>query len=128
MAKVDVEQAYRNISVHWEDRWLLGMEWEGVRFMDTTLPFGLRSVPKIFSAVADALEWIFMDEGVTFSLHFIDDFLSMGRASTGQCRRNLCIIRAVSKGNGTALKEVKIVGPTTCLEFLGIELDTVLLR
>ena len=126
LAKVDVEQAYRNIPVHWEVRWLLGMEWEGVRFMDTTLPFGLRSAPKIFSAVADALEWIFVDEGVTFSLHFIDDFLTMGRASTGQCGRNLCIIKAVSKGNGTPLKEVKIVGPTTCLEFLGIELDTVL--
>ncbi len=33
------------------------MQFEGRVFLDTTLPFGLRSAPKIFTAVADALEW-----------------------------------------------------------------------
>lgn len=65
-----------------------------------------------------------MDGGVSFSLHFIDDFLTMGRAKTGQCARNLNIVKSTSKKNGTPLKQVKIVGPTTCLDFLGIELDT----
>ena len=56
LAKVDIKSAYRNIPVHPGDRHLLGMEWGGV-FVDKTLPFGLRSAPKIFTAVADALEW-----------------------------------------------------------------------
>ena len=29
MAKVDVKSAYRNIPVHPEDRWMMGMMWEG---------------------------------------------------------------------------------------------------
>jgi len=44
------------------------MSWEGQVFVDTTLPFGLRSAPIIFSAVADALLWI-MQKKVSH-LHF----------------------------------------------------------
>ena len=29
IAKADVSKAYRNVPVHLDDRWLLGMEWEG---------------------------------------------------------------------------------------------------
>ena len=58
LAKVDSLSAYRNIPVHPEDWNLLGMVWENSLFIDTTLPFGLRSAPKIFIEVADAAEWI----------------------------------------------------------------------
>ena len=64
LAKVDVKSAYRNIPVHPEDRWLMGMLWNGGLFVDTTLPFGLHSAPKIFTALEDAVEWIAKHEGV----------------------------------------------------------------
>ena len=35
-------------------RWLLGMQWKGSVYMDKVLPFGLRSAPKIYNAIADA--------------------------------------------------------------------------
>ena len=41
-------------TVHPEDWTLLGMQWHGQHFMDTRLPFGLRSSPKIFKATADS--------------------------------------------------------------------------
>ena len=56
LAKIDIQHAYRNILVHGDDRGLLVMQWREKFYMDTVLPFGLRSAPKIFSAVADALE------------------------------------------------------------------------
>ena len=56
LAKVDIKSAFRNIPVHPKDRWMLGMRWEGGLFVDTVLPFGLCSAPKIFTAVADAVE------------------------------------------------------------------------
>ena len=56
LAKMDVKQAYRNIPVCPEDRPLLGMQWEGETYMDAALPFGLRSVPLMFTVVADALQ------------------------------------------------------------------------
>ena len=74
MAKVDVKSAYRVVPVHPEDRLLLGMSWEGDLFVDTVLPFGLRSAPKIFTALADALEWVIRQTG---------RFLPPGRTGLG---------------------------------------------
>ena len=78
MAKLDIAHAYRNIPVHPDDRHLFGMVWNSQLFIDTVLPFGLRSAPKIFSAVADALEWILTQQGVSHSIHYLDDFFTVG--------------------------------------------------
>ena len=61
---MDIKSAYRLIPVHPQDRPLLGMCWDKRVFVDNALPFGLRSAPKIFNAVADALEWIIKARGV----------------------------------------------------------------
>ena len=44
LVKVDIKSAYRNVPIHPEDRWLMGMSWEGALYIDTTLPFGLHAV------------------------------------------------------------------------------------
>ena len=84
------------------------------------LAFGLRSAPKIFSPVADALEWILLQHGVSLSLHYLDDFFTAGAANSSQCRDNLDLIIAICEWLGISLKWEKIDGPTTVL----IELDT----
>ena len=56
LAKVDIKSAYRMVPVHPEDRMLLGMIWEGALYVDATLPFGLRSAPKMFNTLADVFE------------------------------------------------------------------------
>ena len=58
LAKVDIKFVYRLIPVHPQDRLLQGMVWDGGAYIDPMLPFGLRSAPKIFNAVADALAWL----------------------------------------------------------------------
>ena len=42
----------------------LGMQWQGEVYVDAALPFGLRSAPKIFNSLADALAWILNHHGV----------------------------------------------------------------
>ena len=66
------------VPVHADDQPLLGMEWSGVKYIDQALPFGLRSAPKIFPAVADGLAWALACEGVQDSLHYLDDFFFCG--------------------------------------------------
>lgn len=78
LAKVDIAQAFRNIPVHPDDRHLLGMKWDDKVFIDLTLPFGLRSSPRIFTTVADVFEWILLHRGVSWCLHYIDNFLTSG--------------------------------------------------
>jgi hypothetical protein len=49
VAKLDIRSAYRLVPVHPQGRYLLGVEWEGRHYVDSALPFGLRSAPKILS-------------------------------------------------------------------------------
>ena len=47
LAKLDIASAYRIIPVYPDDRPLLAMSWNQQLLVDTALPFGLRSAPKI---------------------------------------------------------------------------------
>ena len=124
LAKVDIVHAFRNIPVHPDDRHLLGMKWDGKVFIDLTLPFGLRSSPRIFTTVADVFEWILLHRGVSWCLHYIDDFLTSGEPDTAECSVNLRLILAICKWLRLPLKVLKIEGPSPVLPFLGIILDT----
>ena len=86
LAKLDIKSAYRNIPVH---QVALGFEMAGLTICDTVLPFGLRSAPKIFSAVADALLWNMHQNGISYALHYLDDFLFAGEALSLVCEGNL---------------------------------------
>ena len=124
LANIDIEHAYRNIPIHPLDRRLLGMEWNGALYVDTVLPFELRSTPKLFSAVVDVLEWIALHEGVSILLHYLDDFLTMGRELTSECWNNLKKLIQLCQRLGLPLIWQKLEGPATILMFLGILLDT----
>ena len=125
LAKVDVKAAYRLIPVHPEDRPLLGIEWKGAQYVDAMLPFGLCSAPKIFTAVADGLEWILRQRGIKHIHHYLDDYITFGPAGSLECAKALELIQKTCSELGVPLAMEKLEGPTTCLTFLGIEVDTV---
>ena len=83
LAKLDIKSTYRLVPVHPDDRSLLGIQWQGGTYMDDMLPFGLRSAQKIFTAVADALEWCVLQAGVGEVDHYLDDFVTLGPAVAG---------------------------------------------
>ena len=56
--KLDIKDAYRIVPVHLDDYHLLGIKWKGSTYVDRALPFGLRSAPKIFNAIADVIAWV----------------------------------------------------------------------
>ena len=125
LAKIDIKSAYRIISVHVSDRPLLGIFWWGKYYVDARLPFGLRSAPKVFNAVADALEWCFRRRGVEWVDHYLDDFIVLGPPNSEVCAHSLCMVREVAERLGIPLVEEKCEGPCTALTFLGIHIDTV---
>ena len=90
--------------------------------MDTALPFGLSSAPKIFSLVANALLWIMYAKGVRWALHYLDDFIIFGRPSLRDCYLALDIGLKTCAELGWEAHKVK--GPSYCLVFLGIEIDS----
>ena len=123
LAKVDVKSAFRLLPVHPADRHLLAMNWNAQVFIDTCLPFGLRSAPKLFNILADLLSWILEQKGVSPLLHYLDDFL-ISPPKSPACFNNLQVILEVCSHLGIPLAMEKIEGPAETLTFLGITLDT----
>ena len=125
LAKLDLKSAYRRVPVRRADQNLLGFRWQGKIYTDTALPFGLRSAPKIFSAVADALSWAMICNGVDFFIHYLDDFLFFGpptSATTSLASLHQAIhICTLLK---FPVAPEKTVVPTDRLVFLGIEINT----
>ena len=125
LAKIDIESAYRLILVHPQDRPLQAMEWRGHLYVDPMLPFGLRSAPKIFNALADGLEWHLRNCGIRQVFHYLDDFIIVAPPHSSECAEALVTVTQACATLGVPLAEHKREGPTTCLTFLGIEVDTV---
>ena len=125
MAKLDLKSAYRMVPVHKDDQHLLGITWNGVTYIDQALPFGLRSAPIIFTAIADGLAWAMLKEGISEVVHYLDDFFFCGPASSSACETALNTAVPLCERLGFPVAPDKVVGPSTTLTFLGIELDTI---
>jgi len=118
IAKIDFKSAYHLIPVSPADC----HQWNGNTYVDAKLPFGLRSAPKIFNAVADALEWCFASKCVEVIYHYLDNFAILG---IEQCSQDLGILKRVCSELGIPLAPEKQAGPSTVIELLGIVIDTV---
>ena len=124
LAKVDIKNAFRLIPVHPGDRHLLAMQWHNQVYVDGCLPFGLRSAPKLFNLMADLLSWITTQEGIHCILHYLDDFLIIAPPHSPLCQQGLDKFTQLCDMLGIPLASEKVEGPTSCLSFLGITLDT----
>ena len=83
------------------------MRWQGELYFDKVLlPFGLRSAPIIFTAIADGIEWIIHQRGVQNIFHYVDDFIIVGKPNTQECASALA----------TTLQTFSVLGvPAKCL-------------
>jgi len=124
MAKMDVKHAHRNVPVHLSDSQLLNMRWDGKTYIGHTLPFGLRSAPLTFTAVAYALQWIMEKFGTTWVRHYVHDFIMTGAPRTQECPKNTSSMLAACRETDTPIEPKKNEGPVTTISFLGLVLDS----
>ncbi len=88
------------------------------------LPFGLRSAPKIFNAVANALQWHLAQAGVEVLFHYLDDFIMVAPPESHLCHAWLQILMQECAQLGVPIAAHKTEGPSTVVVFLGITIDT----
>ena len=125
LVKLDVQNAYCILPVHTEDRQLLGMKWCGAFYVDMVLPLGIRSAPYIFTCIADLVEWVAKrNYEVTFLMHYLDDFHTLGPSSFSVCQHNLDRSIEYFSKLGIPLHADKEEGLSMCLTILGHELDS----
>ena len=124
LAKVDLKAAFRMVPIHPDDRDLLGMQWQGSFYLDTCLPFGLRSGPFLFNQFAEALHWILNNNYQVDAVHYLDNFLIVGAPGADQCASSVQLTLRVCESLGIPVAVDKLEGPATRISFLGIMLDS----
>ena len=85
LVKLDIKSAYHLVLVHLAYCPLQGVQWDRACYFDGALPFGLRSAPKLFTALPDALQWVLIVREVEAVHHYVDVFITMGPAGSDQC-------------------------------------------
>ena len=83
--------------------------------MDTCLPFGLWSAPKIFTALADTLEWCSKEQGATHLFNYLDNYITMGGAESEECKANMVTLLATCNRLGVPIapREDPVTRPHT---------------
>ena len=104
------------------------MLWNDELYIDTCLPFGLRSAPKLFNILADFLAWILQHQEVSPIFHYLDDYLIISPPASNTCLQHLNHFKQACHTLGVPLALEKVEGPSTVLSFLGILLDTHLME
>ena len=136
LIKLDVEAAFKQVPVRPEDWHLLGFKWLGKYFYERVLPFGLRSSCRLWELYASALHHLFEkvmsvdgdpQRAHRVVIHYVDDFLFVVR-DLESARALLPVAKGVCNMLGLPMCDDKEEGPTQCLTFLGIELDTLQLQ
>ena len=87
------------------------------------LPFGLSSAPKIFSAIADGIQWILQHHEIPNLLHYLDDFFLAKNPMEVETYEHKLV--HVWSEFGVPLEISKLEG---CLTLLGIEIDTITMQ
>ncbi|XP_048252630.1 uncharacterized protein LOC124136488 [Haliotis rufescens] len=125
LAKFDIQSAFRIIPVHPSDFELLGIRFEGEFYFDKCLPFGCSISCAIFETFSIFLQWCMQSHLPTCQImHYLDDFLTGGTAGTSHCSDNLNGCVNTLEQLWVTIAHDKMVGSTTKLTFLGLEIDT----
>ena len=123
LCKVDVQEAFRIVPVHPDDRNLLGFCYKDEFYVDKCLSMGGRSSPAIFNSIAEAAEWILLKKyGLGNLIHLLDDFLTIHTPEKAAWAMQTLL--EVFDRLGIPVNPKKVIGPAEVLEFLGILLDS----
>ncbi len=76
-------------------------------YIETTLPFGHRLAPKIFSTFSDPV-WVAREFGAGLLFRFVDDFVAAQPAGSGLCQVDLDTIHAACGLAGFKIQEVHL--------------------
>lgn len=124
LCKFDIKDAFKQCPIRKEQWNLFCIRWAGSIYVLVRLAFGCRSSPVIFDTLARSVCWIAENHhGVECILHLLDDFLTIDRPESDANITYQSMIY-IFECLGIPLSFNKTVGPCTCLEYLGVILDS----
>ena len=128
LCKTDIKDAFKQLPVR-KDLWPFQcVQFDNKYFFYTRLVFGSRSSPYIFDKLSQAITWIARFKyGIPHILHLLDDFISFSPPGSDGPKAMAKLLQ-VFNDLYIPLSENKTVGPSVRLEYLGLILDSNLMR
>ena len=127
LAKLDLKDAFRHIPIRSADWHLFGFLWSDQFYYLLVLAFGLKTAPYVFNLFAEALHWVIERHIPLRICHYLDDFLLAFAPLLPLPVAVAAVewVMALGRALGLFFQDTKTVWPCTCLEFLGLELDSI---
>ncbi|KAI2645934.1 Pro-Pol polyprotein [Labeo rohita] len=124
LAKVDITSAFKVMPIHPDFCHLFGIRWQNKFYFAVRLTFGFRSSPKISDTLSEAICWILSNNyDIPYLIRLLDDFLIISPPNSVPAAHLLTTQKLFSE-LGIPLTQDKTEGPSTSIEFLGINLDS----
>ena len=125
MSKADISDAFKIMPIRSSQWPYICVKWDGMYYVFVRLVFGCRSSPHVFDTLSQAVCWIACNKyGVQTMFHMLDDFLTVDKPDICTGERTRAILSLIFNRLRIPLAPHKCIGPTTCLECLGIILDS----
>ena len=121
---MDLKDGYFSIYVKEEFQKYLKFSWRGQLYKFVCAPFGLSSLPRLFTKLLKPIFSWFRQQGIRCS-YYIDDSLNMNRDKI-ICRQNaLLIADTISSLGYDVNREKSVLEPTQRIVYFGFILDSV---
>ena len=125
IGKSDIKSAFWLLPIYPGDLDLRGFKFHDMYYIDKCLPMGCSISCKVLEDFATFLNWLAREKSNVDTIdHYLDDFIFAGYNAT-ICSDIMDTFNSICYELGVPLTEDKSVGPTTCLTFLGLEIDTI---
>ena len=118
--KIDISSAFRHVKIDPRDCDLLGLrhlDW----YLDTCLPFGYRHGGSLYQHLSDAVRPMMHRQDYDV-INYIDDILGIDLPS--RIDTSFDALRSLLSKLGFKISKKKLVAPTTCMNCLGILINT----
>lgn len=119
----DLARAYRQLRVCPLSIPLLGITFEQKFYLDLAPPFGCRMSAMACARTTEAVVWLVRKQGFTIFC-YLDDFVGVEKQET-RAEAAYAELVSLTKDLGLHLASNKCVAPTTCLTWLGYEVNTI---
>ena len=130
MATVDLQDAYRWVPIHPDDRKHFGLNWGfgngPIYLTDNFLCFGSKCSAFIFNRLTDSISRYMIKNGFC-CYNYLDDFILIGSTYNDACTAQRFLIATLRK-LGFYISWKKIISPTQYCRFLGIDIDLIDLK
>ena len=122
----DVKSAFRLLPCFPGAFDLLGIKLQNEYFIDKMAPMGLKISCLAWEKVATFLNWLIKYRSGSENVdHYLDDFFFAGSPLCSECSELMSQFQDICTELGIPIAVEKTQLPTTCLTYLGYELDTI---